>query len=128
MKEKQTIEDPFLYGCNTLQTKSVWKEVKGYDESMFTNGEDIDYTMKVRSNKNNNFNKTISSKRFPTLIYVGNNTCKIATDNGFKVISFDNSQLEEMEMEEEFGIEIPDEEAEKLATVGDAVKYIDSIS
>ena len=33
-----------------------------------------------------------------------------------------------MEMEEEFGIEIPDEEAEKLATVGDAVKYIDSIS
>ena len=33
-----------------------------------------------------------------------------------------------MEMEEEFGIEIPDEEAEKLATVGDAVKYIDSNS
>ena len=33
-----------------------------------------------------------------------------------------------MEVEEEFGIEIPDEEAEKLATVGDAVKYIDSIS
>ena len=33
-----------------------------------------------------------------------------------------------MEMEEEFGIEIPDEEAEKLATVGDAVNYIDSIS
>ena len=33
-----------------------------------------------------------------------------------------------MEMEEEFGIEIPDEEAEKLATVGDAVSYIDSNS
>jgi len=48
------LNPPFLYGCNTLQTKSVWKEVKGYDESMFTNGEDIDYTMKVRSNKNNN--------------------------------------------------------------------------
>jgi len=32
-----------------------------------------------------------------------------------------------MEMEEEFGIEIPDEEAEKLATVGDAVSYIDSV-
>ena len=27
-----------------------------------------------------------------------------------------------MELEEEFGLEIPDEEAEKLATVGDAVK------
>ena len=31
-----------------------------------------------------------------------------------------------MELEEEFGLEIPDEEAEKLTTVGDAVKYIES--
>ena len=30
-----------------------------------------------------------------------------------------------MELEEKFGLEIPDEEAEKLATVGDAVKYIE---
>jgi len=30
-----------------------------------------------------------------------------------------------MALEEEFGIEIPDEEAEKLVTVGDAIKYID---
>ena len=30
-----------------------------------------------------------------------------------------------MALEEEFGIEIPDEDAEKLATVGDALKYID---
>ena len=29
-----------------------------------------------------------------------------------------------MAFEEEFGIEIPDEEAEKLQTVGDAVSYI----
>ena len=29
-----------------------------------------------------------------------------------------------MALEEEFGIEIPDEEAEKLVTVADAVKYI----
>lgn len=28
-------------------------------------------------------------------------------------------------LEEEFGIEIPDEDAEKIATVGDAIKYID---
>ena len=33
-----------------------------------------------------------------------------------------------MELEEEFSLEIPDEEAEKLATVGDAVKYIESNS
>jgi acyl carrier protein len=31
-----------------------------------------------------------------------------------------------MALEEEFGMEIPDEEAEKITTVGDAVKYIES--
>jgi len=31
-----------------------------------------------------------------------------------------------MALEEEFGADIPDEEAEKLKTVGDAVKYIES--
>jgi acyl carrier protein len=31
-----------------------------------------------------------------------------------------------MEVESHFGITIPDEDAGKLATVGDAVKYIDS--
>ena len=31
-----------------------------------------------------------------------------------------------MELEEEFDIEIPDEEAEKISTVGDAVNYIQS--
>lgn len=30
-----------------------------------------------------------------------------------------------MAFEEEFGIEIPDEEAEKLQTVGDAIRYIE---
>ena len=30
-----------------------------------------------------------------------------------------------MALEEEFGIEVPDEDAEKLATVGDAIKYIE---
>ncbi len=29
-----------------------------------------------------------------------------------------------MALEDEFGIEIPDEEAEKISTVGDAVNYI----
>ncbi len=31
-----------------------------------------------------------------------------------------------MAMEDEFGFEIPDEEAENIRTVGDAVKYISS--
>ena len=30
-----------------------------------------------------------------------------------------------MALEEEFGIEIPDEDAEKLVTVGDALRYIE---
>ncbi len=30
-----------------------------------------------------------------------------------------------MALEEEFGVEIPDEDAEKLTTVGDALKYIE---
>jgi acyl carrier protein len=29
-----------------------------------------------------------------------------------------------MELEEEFGIEIPDEDAEKITTVGEAIEYI----
>jgi acyl carrier protein len=32
-----------------------------------------------------------------------------------------------MELEEEFGIEIPDEDAENIMTVGSAVDYIDKV-
>jgi acyl carrier protein len=31
-----------------------------------------------------------------------------------------------MEFEKEFGISIPDDQAEKIATVGDAVSYIEA--
>ena len=31
-----------------------------------------------------------------------------------------------MALEEEFGSDIPDEDAEKLTTVGDAIKYVES--
>ena len=33
-----------------------------------------------------------------------------------------------MALEEEFGVEIPDEDAEKMKTVGDAIKYIEEKS
>ena len=33
-----------------------------------------------------------------------------------------------MDLEEEFGIEIPDEDAEQIRTVGEACKYIDNKS
>ena len=38
--------------------------------------------------------------------------------------SLDNVELV-MALEEEFGVEIPDEDAEKLSTVGDALRYIE---
>ena len=47
------VNPPFLYGCNTLQLKSLWKQVGGYDANLLTNGEDIDYTKRINSNKNN---------------------------------------------------------------------------
>ena len=31
-----------------------------------------------------------------------------------------------MELEEQFGVEIPDEDAEKILTVGDAMKYVET--
>ena len=31
-----------------------------------------------------------------------------------------------MELEKEFGLQIPDDQAEKIATVGDAINYIES--
>ena len=45
---------PFLYGCNTLQFKNIWEKVGGYDETLITNGEDIDYTKRVKSLENHN--------------------------------------------------------------------------
>lgn len=33
-----------------------------------------------------------------------------------------------MEFEKEFGIQIPDEETEKIATVGDAVAYVEKVA
>ena len=51
------------------------------------------------------------------------------TDNASFVDDLGADSLDVVELvmglEEEFDIEIPDEDAEKIATVGDAVKYID---
>ncbi len=43
---------PFLYGCNTIQLKSAWLKVNGYDEKLKTNGEDISFTNKIREQQN----------------------------------------------------------------------------
>ena len=53
------------------------------------------------------------------------NTASFVDDLGAD--SLDTVELV-MALEEEFGIEIPDEDAEKITTVGDAMKYIDEKS
>ena len=48
-------DPPFLYGCNSIQYKFLWNMVGGYNDKLQTNGEDIDYSEKIRSLKKNIF-------------------------------------------------------------------------
>jgi acyl carrier protein len=53
---------------------------------------------------------------------------KVVPDASFvEDLNADSLDLVEliMSLEEEFGVEIPDEDAEKIATVGDALNYLD---
>jgi acyl carrier protein len=50
-------------------------------------------------------------------------SAKFAED--LKADSLDTVELV-MALEDEFGLDIPDEEADKIKTVGDAIKYIES--
>ena len=45
---KNIVNPAFLFGCNTIQKKTTWKKINGYDESLKLNGEDIDYSFRVR--------------------------------------------------------------------------------
>mgnify|MGYP000001881533 CR=1 FL=1 len=52
-------------------------------------------------------------------------TTKLASTNrSMELYSLDTVELI-MEFEKEFGISIPDDQAEKIGTVGDAVSYIE---
>ena len=39
---------PFIFGCNTIQIKKLWYDIGGYNEKLLTNGEDIDYSNKIK--------------------------------------------------------------------------------
>jgi acyl carrier protein len=59
---------------------------------------------------------------------LGVNAEEVASESAFvEDLGADSLDTVELVMafEEEFDLEIPDEDAEKIATVGDAVKYID---
>jgi acyl carrier protein len=58
---------------------------------------------------------------------LGVEEAKVTTDAAFvEDLGADSLDTVEMVMafEEEFGIEIPDEDAEKMATVGEAISYL----
>lgn len=46
---EDTINPAYLYGCNTIQLKKIWKKVGGYDEKLKSNGEDIDYCRRIKN-------------------------------------------------------------------------------
>tara|TARA_Y100000741_G_scaffold347166_1_gene314189 strand:- start:2543 stop:3385 length:843 start_codon:yes stop_codon:yes gene_type:complete len=39
---------PFIFGCNFVLFKTSWEKVNGFNEELKTNGEDIDYSIKIR--------------------------------------------------------------------------------
>ena len=38
----------FIFGCNNIQKKIAWEKINGYNEKLKSNGEDIDYSVRLR--------------------------------------------------------------------------------
>ena len=66
--------------------------------------------------------KAIIAEQLGVKLEEVNDTASFIEDLGAD--SLDTVELV-MALEEEFGIEIPDEDAEKMTTVGDAIRYIE---
>ncbi|MDC6469767.1 glycosyltransferase family 2 protein [Candidatus Pelagibacter sp.] len=53
---RNLLNPSFLFGCNTIQKKNLWKEIGGYNQELRSNGEDVDYCNKLsKLNKYNSF-------------------------------------------------------------------------
>ena len=50
--DKDILNPPFIFGSNSIQYKSAWKKVGGYDEKFKTAGDDVNYSKKISSIKN----------------------------------------------------------------------------
>ena len=57
--EKDIINPPFIFGSNFIQYKSIWQKINGFDETLRTNGEDVDYSRRI---KELNYDTYYSSK------------------------------------------------------------------
>jgi acyl carrier protein len=71
--------------------------------------------------------KAIDEVRAILVEQLGVDTAEVTVDSSFQEdLNADSLDLVEliMEMEDRFKIKIPDEEAEKIATVGQAVDYV----
>ena len=53
---------PFLYGCNTIQKKTAWYAVGGYDEKLRSNGEDVDYCNRLTKLNNHKLSYNSGAK------------------------------------------------------------------
>ena len=86
-------------------------------------------TINVKNNKRINMSEDVSSKVKKIVAdHLGIDEAKVSDDSSFiddlGADSLDTVELV-MAFEEEFGSEISDSEAEKILTVGDAVKFIE---
>lgn len=52
--DNDILNPQFLFGCNTVLVKKYWEKVSGYDEDFKTNGEDINFSNKLRNISNSN--------------------------------------------------------------------------
>ena len=44
---KNLVNPPFLYGSNSIQYRSLWKKVNGYNSQFKTAGDDVNYSKKI---------------------------------------------------------------------------------
>ncbi|GAA7375659.1 hypothetical protein BD0135_13220 [Helicobacter pylori] len=124
------------YSLKNLQTFREYKETneKDYQESL--NNEELQNNLREwrRTKNQQNNNKAFNTNLFEDIQAViaeqlNVDAAQVTPEAEFvKDLGADSLDVVEliMALEEKFGIEIPDEQAEKIVNVGDVVKYIEN--